>query len=580
MKKILLFGGLAVGLVGSSLNGTSQTRYMDEIFTDSEIQLTKNEKYGTNVDYMKNLQLLDPAYFTANQAAIIAEMTTLKTDYQSGSLSPSTHAAYYTPFVVDPSTIVKVSDLLMDIYQPDTSVDTLSARPVIIYVHTGNFLPTGVNNGPTGSKEDSVVVEMCRQWAKRGYVAIAANYRHGWNPGASGATGEIVRRATLLNAVYRAIHDIKQVVRYTREGASGGNPLQIDPNSIAIYGQGSGGYVALAYNTLDKTSEMAIPKFLNPADGKSFINEVVVGNIAGDNGLLNLYFDNGEATDIQACINAGGALADISWLEGNIEAPMITIHAIRDAFAPFDTGTVIVPTTGGEVVNVNGPNMFIKKAVSLGLNNSFKNLPLGDPYTLAARAKYGKTFTNIPTININDPVVIDPTVEGLFALDIGLGNGAPWDWWSFSDLTALTNYLATIGVTRDPQKIHDDALITNPNMSKATALTFIDTIQGYIHPRIMRAMEIGDWQVLSVSEIKVNDVFSIYPNPATEEVTILSKGGNVKNVTIYDITGRLVYTESSNVTTLSVNVNNLPKGVYLINVETENGQNVEKLIIE
>ena len=577
MKRLLLLGGITMGLVGASIQTNAQTRYMDEVFTDAEIMVAMDVTYGTNVDVMKNTQLLDPTYLGNNQAAIIAEMTILKTAYQTGGTIPT---SYYMPYQLDTTTHVKVSDLKMDVYYPDMSVDTMSARPVIIYAHTGNFLPTGVNGGPAGSKSDSAAVELCKQWAKRGYVAIAANYRHGWNPVATGAAGEIIRRATLLNAVYRAIHDMKQVVRVTRSDAKNTNPYNVDPSKIALYGQGSGGYVAVAYNTLDKTSEMALPKFSNPATGASFINEAVVGNIAGDDGLLNMYYNNGETTEIQACINAGGALADISWLEGNIEAPMISVHSIRDAFAPFDTGTVIVPTTGENVVDVNGPNMFITKAVALGLNDSFKDLPLTDAYTASARSKYGQSFSNIPTININDPVVVDATAEGLFAIDFAYGNGAPWEWWSLTDLQNLQGYYATLGITIDAATIHTNALITNPTMSKAQALTFIDTIQGYIHPRIMRAMKIGEWEALTVDDIRVNDVFSISPNPANSVVTVSSKFGNVQGITIYDITGKAVYSEVSNVTTVSVNVSNLPKGVYVINVRTERGENVEKLIIE
>ncbi|MGB1004625.1 MAG: T9SS type A sorting domain-containing protein [Salibacteraceae bacterium] len=577
MRKLLLLGGITMSFIGASVQMNAQTRYMDEIFTDADIMVASDVTYGTNVDYMKNTQLLDPTYLTANQATVFAEMTTLKTAFQNGGAISASH---YTPFQLDSSTLVKVSDMKMDVYYPNSTVDTMSNRPVMLYVHTGNFLPTGVNGGPAGSKNDSAAVELCKQWAKRGYVAIAANYRHGWNPVASGPTGGLVRRATLLNAVYRAIHDMKQVVRVVRDDAANANTYGIDGGKIALYGQGSGGYVSVAYNTLDKSSEMELPKFSFPGGGGSFINEAVVGGIAGEDGLLNMYYNNGQTTEIQACVNAGGALADISWLEGNIEAPMISIHAIRDAYAPFDTGTVIVPTTQEDVVDVNGPNMFITKAVALGLNDSFKDLPLTDAYTASARSKYGQSFTNIPLININDPVVVDASAEGLFAIDFDLGNGAPWEWWSLTDLQNLEAYYASIGVTIDAAQIHSNALLTNSTMSKSQALTFIDSIQGYIHPRIMRSMEIGEWEVLSTEEIKVNDVFSIAPNPAKELVTISSKGGNVNAVSIYDMTGKLVSTRTSNVPTLTFNVNDLSKGVYIISVSTDKGQNVEKLIIE
>ena len=81
MRKLLLFGGLTMSFIGASLHVDAQTRYMEEVFTDAQITVTKNVTYGTNVDVMKNTQLLDPTYLVANQADIVSEMTTLKTAY-------------------------------------------------------------------------------------------------------------------------------------------------------------------------------------------------------------------------------------------------------------------------------------------------------------------------------------------------------------------------------------------------------------------------------------------------------------------------------------------------------------------
>ena len=69
----------------------------------------------------------------------------------------------------------------MDIYQPPAS-DTETSRPTFIYIHTGNFLPPLYNGGITGDKIDSSAVNVCKQMAKRGYVAVSINYRLGWNP--------------------------------------------------------------------------------------------------------------------------------------------------------------------------------------------------------------------------------------------------------------------------------------------------------------------------------------------------------------------------------------------------------------
>ena len=107
-------------------------------------------------------------------------------------------------------TTVSLKDLVMDIYQPKQSVDTVSERPLMIYLHTGNFLPPPLNGSPTGLKNDLSATEICRQFARRGYVAASIYYRLNWNPVSTDAD---TRRGTLLRAVFRASIDAKTAVR-------------------------------------------------------------------------------------------------------------------------------------------------------------------------------------------------------------------------------------------------------------------------------------------------------------------------------------------------------------------------------
>jgi hypothetical protein len=141
----------------------------------------------------------------SNPANYGPEVTELQTAVSTSQPIP---AVYFN--IADPSTVVKVADLKMDIYQPDQSVDSETARPIFIFVHTGNALPPPLNGSPNGTKTDSSAVEVCKRMARRGYVAVSMDYRNGWNP--LGTSVE-ERRGTLLNAIYRAVHDVKQCVR-------------------------------------------------------------------------------------------------------------------------------------------------------------------------------------------------------------------------------------------------------------------------------------------------------------------------------------------------------------------------------
>ena len=89
-------------------------------------------------------------------------------------------------------------DLDMDIYEP--TGDTLTNRPVIIFIHSGAFF--------SGYNEVDDVVALSITSAKRGYVAVSMNYRLGINI-LSSYSGE--------RAVYRGVQDASAVVRYLLE---------------------------------------------------------------------------------------------------------------------------------------------------------------------------------------------------------------------------------------------------------------------------------------------------------------------------------------------------------------------------
>lgn len=580
MKQVLPF--LLAMLLGAGV--IAQDRYLDEVFTSSEITITKNVTYGFNVNPLLNTSLLDPAYVGANAAQITAEKDSLVTMIANDPTQIP--ASFFTPYALDTTTLLKITQLRMDVYMPDMVVDTETERPVIMYVHTGNFLPPVINGSYGGSKEDSAAVELCKQWAKRGFVAVAPNYRHGWNPLATGTAGLITRRATLLNAVYRAIHDVQYAVKGLRMGAAGTNPYGIDVDNFAMYGAGSGGYVALAYNTLEDQDGTTIDKFI--FNGNSIVVPSVVGDVNGDGGLINLYQDNGMSDDVDICVNAGGALGAISWMDAG-DGPFVSFHSPYDNFAPFDTGTVIVPTTGDDVVDVNGPNTFMAKANSLGLNAAYAGSYPGDAFTDRARSFHGRDMANSPIINVNDPIAIpgNSEVEGLFTLVVRDGNGdieqngAPWEWWSKTDLDALVSATnAATGGSYNSNDINTNSLLTNANQSAAQGRVYIDTIMGYMIPRVVKTLQIGDWESVNVGELYMSkDDVLVYPNPAVTSVVFKSTNPsvNIASYEIIDVMGRTVSAENGlNDYMIELGVENLTNGIYMSTFTLESGEKLVK----
>lgn len=561
-KQYLIFTLLFSFLATASL---AQKRYIDPIYSDADIEVTSDVKYATNISFLLSK--------TSNQAQVIADLTAIKTALATGQPIPK---AYFDPR--DASSDIKVENLNMDVYRAKSDVDSKTDRPVVIYLHTGNFLPPVINGSPCGVKTDSSAIVLCTEWAKRGYVAVSMEYRGGWNPLAG---TEEERKGQLLNAVYRAIHDVKQGVSVIRTEAAGSNTYGMDASNITLYGEGTGGYVALGYLTLDKYTEMELPKFINPLSNKSYIDTAQVGLIDGSGGLLNLYQSPKTDVTVQAVVNAGGALADTSWLNAG-DAPMITFQAVRDPFAPFNEGIVVVPTTNGNVVEVQGGNLFIQKANAIGNNDVIKNMPADDEYNKKARSHYGNTIDYIYPAP-GDKMTINNDVEGLFPIirpitdDLYNNRSGPWQWWDPESpyATAEVSPDDLPGVT-----VHMASLPGNPDMGPEKGRTFIDTIMGYMCPRI--AVINGDYTVdqLSVNDKLPSNAANIYPNPAKNEITIsVDNQFNVQSIRLMDITGREVKNITAN-NIVRINVSDLQSGYYMINIQTSEGLISSKLIKE
>jgi hypothetical protein len=556
MKRSLLLAGAAL-LLGTA--ATAQ-RYLTEVFSGANITVTNDVIYGTNIDFLTS-NLASP-----NVPAEVGELQGL------ASTTQAYPAAYFDPS--DGSTAVKLTNIRLDVYQPDQAVDSETQRPLVVYLHTGNALPPPINGSPTGTRKDSCAVESCKRLAKRGYVAVSMSYRLGWNPLAA---TELERRGSLLNAIYRALHDVRQCVRFMKANAT---TYRINTNKIVVMGEGTGGYIALAHATLDDVQELYIEKFRpDPFDPTvSFVNPALVGDIEGLNGQFTLYRSNGQTSTTQFCVNMGGALADTSWLAPG-DQPMVSFHTVFDPFAPFTEGIVIVPTTGGPVVPVQGSNLFQELANQYGNNSSFATLPSSDPFTIRARALYGSSVTHATTVQIRS------NVEGLFPMvrpqwpAPALEEASPWQWWDPTSPLALT--VVGTDPQGNPVNAHQASARSNPDMSATKGRAYLDTVMGYLNPRIVCALQLGACSLVGIDEEGYDAGIRMAPNPAATQVRITSANGLIRRYRILDLNGRQVAMDNANSFDFYIQRDGLISGAYLIELETETGARlVRKLILE
>ncbi|WP_417872304.1 T9SS type A sorting domain-containing protein [Xanthomarina gelatinilytica] len=92
----------------------------------------------------------------------------------------------------------------------------------------------------------------------------------------------------------------------------------------------------------------------------------------------------------------------------------------------------------------------------------------------------------------------------------------------------------------------------------------------------------GQVKVYDLSEVLSSDEFvlsqfSLYPNPAQNQVNIqLQEGITLKKVTIYNTLGQFVSTSKEKI----INTTNLSSGMYLVEIETNQGKATKQIVIE
>ena len=75
--------------------------------------------------------------------------------------------------------------------------------------------------------------------------------------------------------------------------------------------------------------------------------------------------------------------------------------------------------------------------------------------------------------------------------------------------------------------------------------------------------------IVTVENVEAKSLFEIYPNPATDFFILKNLENENVEVSIFDITGRLVYNNVLTDFQSEINVHNLVKGTYMVKVQTE-----------
>ncbi|MBJ6142080.1 alpha/beta hydrolase fold domain-containing protein [Hymenobacter sp. BT559] len=326
MQKIVCLWVCLFGLVCSAHGQNAAAacgngRYVEDIFTDADIQTTSGVLFGRN-----------------------------------------TVRSYTTNTEGPPK------DLLLDVYQP--AGDGAVQRPLLLFAFGGAFV--------TGSRTDAEVVSICRRFARKGYVAAAIDYRLMQLDGPTLAANAAIYANNLADEVVRATNDMRAAVRYFKYDAAGANAYHIDPARIFVGGYSAGAITALqvaytdtdtensnaavnaayaTYGGLEGNTDLPGTPLLGAYTSKGLVGVVNLAGGVNDLGLLSagnppLYSAQGTTDDVvpyncgtiqptQFTICGSGALQ-----------PVATAAGILNQLHPVANGSHSSPVTDPEYTQI------------------------------------------------------------------------------------------------------------------------------------------------------------------------------------------------------------------------------------
>jgi Secretion system C-terminal sorting domain len=272
---------------------------------------------------------------------------------------------------------------------------------------------------------------------------------------------------------------------------------------------------------------------------------------AGD--TLNLPNSVANTSDFQLCVNVGGALGDISWID-NKSVPMLSIQCVHDPFAPYESAVLGVPvnaTTSLPVVEVQG-GKFIQTYIddSTSINKKFLGLKdANNPYKALFAARNGGRY-----------------LTGLYPmLGDTVTDSSPYEFFVDS--------------------LNAKAVSTNPRISAIKARKYIDSMMVWVLPRACIALNLPCNSLVNSTEELLKDYATklvVSPNPAQSAINFESEVYNpMQSIELFDLSGRSVnYVKNVNSSFYQLNRGALPNGMYIAKVKFEGGVLSKKIVFE
>jgi len=229
------------------------------------------------------------------------------------------------------------------------------------------------------------------------------------------------------------------------------------------------------------------------------------------------------SSKVKGVINLCGALGRYGWIEPN-DVPFCSMHGTIDGTVKYNRGQV---NPGIPLIVLDGSRMLKEQANAIGINNPFYTWYGKDHVPFASSAAY-----------------MDTTIK--FVRDFLISN---------------------LGCT--------DAPLLAPNTPAQTA-----TLYAYTTCTTNVVMNCNSSSV-GMNELTHNSVISeVYPNPSENDMTIVFENSNsTHKIELYDITGKIISSYSTEDSKFKISKNNLASGLYFLKVSNNQGESTTQKVI-
>ena len=288
---------------------------------------------------------------------------------------------------------------------------------------------------------------------------------------------------------------------------------------------------------------------------EGFFDSYPNNNTANFSGAWNVYpyFDSGNI--VISDLNRGFLLVKSSLVD--TEDP---VAVCQNFTAELDqNGEVIV-----EGEDVDGGSTDNSGFVTLTVTpNVFDCSDLG-PHTVTVTATdpSGNTDTCTATVTVEDNLgpLFDCPADQTVTYSEGSFYTVP-DYVGDGDVTAEDNCTTTVTITQDP--------VAGTQLTEGVFTMNFDTVDDEGNTSNC-AFELTVDEILSVEDPILSEGLSIYPNPSSELINIISANKNITDIYIADITGKLLYGVSNlDTERQTIDISSLTQGIYFVNINDE-----------